>query len=244
MSEEKVEFHGGRIAAPDERDANYPARRMLDAVSGLLVLLPRGIPPGTRYYEPGPILDQGKTGTCVLHGVVAFIEGAPIMSKSVGPGDLDPFLLYDEAAASDEFSDNDHDTLRQFGTSVRAGIETQRRRGRIANYYWAESVEDAIQWHLANLGTAVLGMDWTAGMMRVDAAGFVHNSGPVEGGHCVKTTGYSHVRDAFRCQQSWGLSWGQRGLFWLAAADLREQLSAGTAEICLPTEIRLPKRAA
>lgn len=233
-----IQFHGGRIIAPDTRDANFPARRMLDAVT---FMMPRGIPPGTRYYHPGPILNQGETGTCVLHGVVSFIEGAPIMSKPSGPGDLDPFLLYDEAAANDEFSDNDHDVKRQFGTSVRAGIETQRRRGRIANYYWAETVEDSIQWHLANLGTAVIGLLWKAGMMRVNDAGFVEGTGPVEGGHCFKTTGYSHVRDAFRGQQSWGEGWGQRGLFWMPAAELRSQLADGSAEICLPTEIKLPK---
>jgi hypothetical protein len=235
MSDDR-EFHGGRLPAPDARDANYPARRMLDA---LAVMLPRGIPPGTRYYEPGPILDQDDTGTCVLHAVVEFIEGAPIMSKPTGPDDLNPLLLYDEAAANDEFPANDHDAARQYGTSVRAGIETMR--GRVANYYWAATVDEAIDWHLANLGTALIGMDWKSAMMRTDERGFVGTGGRVEGGHCIKTTGWSHVRDAFRCQQSWGRSWGQNGLFWLPAAEVRAQLAAGTAELCLPTEIRLPK---
>lgn len=243
MSGERIEFHGGRVPAPDARDANYPARLLLAPIAELL---PRGIQPGTRYYPTGDVLNQLKTGTCVGHGVASVLLDAPIMTRHVAdlPPDLQPFAIYDDAIAHDEFPQNDGDVERQFGTSVRAGIEVARRKGRIASYLWADDVDESIAWHVAGLGCALVGMDWRSGMMETDADGFVADSGDVEGGHCFKTTGYSLVRRAFRCKQSWGRRWGQNGYFWLPEDALGRQLADGTAEVCLPTEIRVEKVAA
>jgi hypothetical protein len=229
-----LEFHGGRLPAPDPRDGAYPVRLLLAPIERNF---PRGIPPGTRYYNASPILSQGETGTCVLHAVASFLHGAPIMSKPTP--ETDPFAMYDLAIVRDEFDDNDRDPQRQYGTSVRAGVEVARSYGRIASYLWAQTVDEAIAWHLANLGTAIIGMIWRTGMMETDLGGFVRATGGVEGGHAIKTTGWSDERQAFRCQQSWGRRWGQDGRFWLHRSILDEQLAGNVAEICCPTEIRV-----
>ena len=216
----------GRIYAPDPRDAQYPMRLLLEQPG-----FPRFEGKKNRTYRCGPVLDQGATGTCVGHGWAAWLQGAPLMTKT----GMNPFQIYDEAIVNDEFSDNDIDPTRQFGTSVRAGVKVLQAHGHVMNYLWAQSVEDIRSWHLADQGCIVLGIDWYADMMETDQNGFIHASGEWVGGHCIKTTGWSDTRDAVRLQNSWGVTWGQFGRAWLGRDDLA-RLLAQQGEACAATE--------
>lgn len=229
-----TDFHGGRRVAPDARDANFPMRLMLDPLRAQF--FPRGLPTGTRHYQNGPVLDQGPTGTCVAHAWAGWSQGAPLMIKPTP--EMQPFPLYDRIVQVDEWSDNDHDTERQFGTSVRAGAKILAQEGHIKQYLWAESVEDIRSWHLAGFGTVVLGLTWYERMMATDKDGFARVGGGVVGGHAFKTTGWSDERNAARCRNSWGRGWGQNGQFWLSRADL-EVLLADYGEACAAVEQKI-----
>jgi hypothetical protein len=229
----------GRRFAPDARDEAFRMRAVLDPLREQF--FPKGLPPGTRHYRPGPVLDQGRTGTCVGHGWRGWLDGAPLMTR----GGMAPFDLYREFVQVDEWPDNDNeanapDAGLQSGTSVRAGAKVLQAQGHIAEYRWAEGAEDVRAWHLAGLGTVVLGIIWTDQMFDPDRDGFIHYRGRVEGGHCIKSTGWSDARGrgALRIQNSWDRSWGQGGRAWIAYEDL-DRLIKDDGEACAATEQKL-----
>lgn len=221
----------GRLVALDARDKQYPMRLLLDPLRAQF--FPQGLPPGTRHYRSGPVLDQGMTGTCVGHGWAGWSQGAPLMIKP--SPEMQPMALYDEFILNDEWTDNDVDPDRQFGTSVRAGAKVLKAMGHIANYLWAESVDNLRAWHLAGFGTIVLGINWYTGMEDPDRHGVLHVTGGIAGGHCVKTTGWNDERDAVRIQNSWGRGWGEAGHAWILRADLA-RLLAEDGEACAAVE--------
>lgn len=236
----------GRLYTPDARDRNFPMRLMLDPIRE--AAFPRGIPPGTRHYNPGKILNQGSTGTCVAHGWAAKVHGAPIMQ----PLPMSVYDFYRKVVLADEYSDNDSEAVApdsglQFGTSVRGGAKAAQALGLIMSYLWATSVDDARAWHLIGRGGLVLGITWKSDMMETDSDGFINFTGTVEGGHCVCTTGWSDtVRHngqlvrAVRIQQSWGTPWGDEGTgrCWMSEDDLAKAI-ADDGEVCAATEVRI-----
>lgn len=234
----------GRRHAPDPRDLNHPMRLQLDPFRDQF--FPTGIPPGSRYYNPGPVLDQGATGCCVAFGWTGKANAAPIMQMLP----FTPFDLYRAIVQIDEFPDNDFekslpDDELQSGTSVRAGAKAMQKGGYLSRYLWAQSVEDSRAWHLAGFGGTVIGVNWTSQMFKPDSDGFISYTGTIEGGHCVETTGWNdHVLHngkpvrAVRIQNSWGRSWGQNGRAWIAEDDLA-RLMADDGEVCAASELRV-----
>lgn len=214
-----MEYALGRRHAPDPNDARYPMRLVLPAFK---------LSPGTRHYPPGPVLDQGDTGTCVGHAWRSWLNGAPLMTKT-GPS---PFEIYRACVAVDEWDDNDNeatlpDAELQAGTSVRAGVKVLQSQGRIANYVWTTKVAEVRAFLLSGQGTVVLGTNWYYTMFTPDEHGFMPVEGgdnDIAGGHAYKATGWSDVKNAVRVQSSWGTSWGQGGRAWLRAADLQRLL--------------------
>lgn len=237
----------GRIPAPDARDRGYPMRMLLDPLRD--TYFPKGIPIGSRHYQPGPVRDQGATGTCTAHGVTLRIESAPVMQPL--PGNLTPYQLYRKIVLLDEWKENDDeatapDAQLQSGSSVRAALKAGQALGCFTNYLWAESPEDVRAWHLAGFGGVVLGLNWRAGMMDTDSEGFIRYTGAVEGGHCVASIGWSDMKKhngkvtpAIRIQNSWG-KWGDQrsGRAWMALDDFAKSL-AYDGEAGAPTEVRV-----
>lgn len=211
----------GRRYAPDDRDRRFPMR----------LVLPSTIAPGTRHYPPGPVLDQGNTGTCVGQAWRGWLNGAPLMTKT----GQDAFSIYDQCIVNDEWSDNDVDPDRQFGTSVRAGAKVLQAAGHVSSYVWAYRVEDVRAFLLSGQGTLVFGTNWYNGMFDVDRNGFVNLTGRIAGGHAYKATGWSDTQEAVRCQNSWGTGFGQKGRFWLRANDLQRLLDE-QGEACAAVE--------
>lgn len=234
----------GRLIAKDERDKQFPMRLMLDPLREQF--FPHGLPPGSRHYHSGPILDQGATGTCVAHGLTAKVNAAPIMQE-VG---MSPFNLYRRIVADDEFPENDNeatapDDQLQSGTSVRAGAKLLVDLGLAKTYLWAAGAEDVRAWILGGFGGVVIGVWWTEDMMDTDSEGFVHYTGQKVGGHCVHIGGWNdHVKTrsktlaAARGQQSWGVTWGQAGRFWIPMDDL-DNMIKDDGEACALTELRV-----
>jgi hypothetical protein len=149
----------------------------------------------------------------VAYATEEWLEASPIRTFD-GPT---PDQIYQAAQMVDGIP-GPHD-----GTTVRAALKVMQAEGRIANYLWATSVADVIQWLLTR-GGVILGTNWYDGMMDTHN-GFVSISGSVLGGHGYFAYGYSASKAAIRCLQSWGRSWGQNGRFWLRTADLARLLS-------------------
>lgn len=225
----------GRIPSkPDPR--NFPLRAFLQAAA------PK-VSGGTRMYTPGPVLDQGNTGTCVGHAGKSWLQGAPVQSNT----DESPFDIYRWCCAIDEFTDNDAEANNpdnaalQTGTSVHALAKVLLSRKHIAEYRFTIFVDEIRAFMLGNLGTVTLGVDWLQGMMDADKNGVIRARGTMLGGHAVDTVGWSDTKvrgGAVLIQSSWGKSWGQGGFAWLPSADLQRLLDReGECLVCieLPT---------
>jgi C1A family cysteine protease len=246
--EDGFEYGFGRTPAPDPKDKQYPMRMLLDPLRE--AAFPRGIPPGTRHYWSGPILNQGNTGTCVAHGWTAKVNAAPIMQRMP----MSPYDFYRRIVKIDEWSENDHeatapDSALQSGTSVRAGAKILTELGLAKSYVWAESAEDVRAWILGGFGGVVIGIWWKTNMMKPDSDGFIHYTGESEGGHCVYLNGWNDSVEriakpniaAARGPNSWGSNWGQKGRFWFPMDEL-DQAIKDDGEACALVEIKVHPR--
>ena len=109
-----------------------------------------------------------------------------------------------------------------------------QKLGFINSYLWARSAADIRTWVL-DKGPVVLGTTWYTSMFEPDSKGFIKTDGEPAGGHAYICVGYSHKRDAFRCVNSWGEGWGQKGKFWIKSADM-DKLMAEYGEACTAME--------
>jgi hypothetical protein len=217
----------GRITEEDARDCEHLMQMVLAAEPEPPLSVAELIS-----YRTGPILDQGETGTCVGHGWRALLSGAPIQT-SRGPK---PFDIYDSAIKIDQWPDNDTDTARKMGTSVRAAAKVLQEWGFLERYVWAFSAEDALNWMLAGKGGVVIGINWYDGMMRPGDDGFIHPTGRMLGGHCVYVYGANRKLGFVTIQNSWGTDWGG----WKGAVG-NKKTSLGKAKISVEDFDRLIK---
>jgi len=212
----------GRRYAPDARDHAY----LLRAAD------PAGQPRRNKIW---PLFarhrDQGATGTCVGHAWRHLLTGTPVPQRNPYPS---AFEIYDRATVVDEWSDNDNDVHRQFGTSVRAGAKVLQGMGLIASYGWAYDIDTAIDW-LCWRGPLVAGTAWYESMFTRGGEGYVgvDRNSRAAGGHAYLWAGWSEKRGAVYCVNSWR-DWGG---FFLAGEDA-EWLLKQNGEVCSPTESR------
>ena len=193
-----------------------------------LAPLPLPILPPYRYYIPTGVLDQNGFPRCVGYAWHGWLRCTPLRTL-LGPS---ADTIYQEAQKVDEWEGEGYD-----GTSVRAGAKYLQAQGRVGEYLWAEEDQTVRRW-LATKGPVVLGTDWYTGMFSPGSDGVVRLTGQVEGGHAYLCIGYSDTRQAFRCINSWGSGWGQKGRFWLTYAALALLLQGGNGEACGAVEIR------
>lgn len=228
----------GRLHAPDERDRRF---LLMDHPVAQAVVK---VVAKTWAFFSKP-LDQGNTGTCVGFGWKHRLMALPVER----PKDAKPsaFDIYDAAILVDEFPDNDHDTDRQMGTSVRAGAKVLQAMGLLTEYSWITSAEEAARWIGGKDasgqyvgGPVVIGVNWYDSMFQTDPEGILEVSGQVAGGHCVCINRYLPGRGLFGGIQNWALPWGIHGSghFYLKAEDL-DRLLKEDGEGCTPTESRI-----
>lgn len=206
----------GRLVAPDPRDARYPMRLALDLAAPL---------PTSRHWVTGPVLDQDTLPHCVGFAWAQWLMTSPTRTRT-GPS---PAEIYHAAQKVDEWPGEAYD-----GTSVRAAAKVMTDLGRMANYVWAQSVDELRRWLLLN-GPVVLGTSWLEEMFEPDRHGFLTVAGAEAGGHAYLCCGWSNSAAAFRCINSWGRGWGQNGRFWLRPADLGRLLEM-QGEACAALE--------
>lgn len=212
----------GRIFREDPRDAGYLMARELpdEAVH----------PTGAKLWRTpaGILYDQGQTPRCVGYGnsgnystmKAAELNGATVV--------FDADKLYAWANA------HDGDPTPHDGSTVRAGLEGLVKVGdtvlkstdtaddplktsqKIASYLWADmratdaDIDRIITWVLTK-SPVVIGVPWLNAMFDPDPkTGYIHATGPVEGGHCLFIRGVNANDPAntyFVLRNSWG-AWG------------------------------------
>lgn len=171
------------------------------------------------------VLDQGTEGACVGFGwageLAARPSVVPDVSNTMARG------IYAEARTRDEWPGEDYS-----GTSVLAGAKVIQARGFMREYRWAFGLTDLLG-AIGHAGPAVLGINWYAGMEDPDPDGFLHVSGPVEGGHAILAYSVSVPGKFVRVHNSWGDGWGNHGNAKVSWSDL-ERLLDEDGEACVP----------
>lgn len=215
----------GRRHAPDLRDAAFSMRQLQPRETWFTRLRQQHFQ--SKFWEAGPVLNQGDKPYCVGYSWAGFLMAEPTKTTD-GPT---PQQIYDLAQQHDEW---EGPPPAYDGSSVRGGAKALQLMGRLSAYHWALSVDD-IQRYVLTRGTVVMGTAWFMDMFRPDRDGYLHPTGEYAGGHAWLIIGYSWSKRAFLMQNSWGTGWGQNGRAWIKKTDLAT-LFAHNGEACAGIE--------
>jgi hypothetical protein len=224
----------GRLVQFDARSRGFPVRAVLPTTwqheRSRMWYLP----------STAPVLDQGREGSCVGHGITNELRFTPV--PAVG---LDSRFaveqIYWPAQRIDEWDGGSYPGADPFyeGTSVLAGIKAAVALGYYREYRWCFGEKD-LALAVGYLGPVVIGVNWHENMTFTDEEGYIHPTGPVLGGHCVVVVGFSRARGDYTIMNSWGPSYGVRGRCRIGRADLASLLAAD-GEACIPVGRVRPK---
>lgn len=204
-----LHLHGGRLLHHDPRSKAFPA-----PTTGVIVR-------SRNWFRHGPSLDQGALGSCTGNAMAGLVDHNP--NKVSGRPRLkeeEAVRIYSLATELDPFdgtyppSDTGSD-----GNSV---AKAARQLGFIASWTHAFGVEHALV-ALMN-GPLTIGTNWYSDMFNPDAAGLIHPTGSLEGGHQYVMDGWNAVHGLFRFQNSWSDSWGKGGRFFMTYSDVNTLL--------------------
>lgn len=219
--------HAGRVFdyMPRLDDRNLPYR---------VAAAPPALTERSRFWAPPlTVLDQGREGACVGHGVTHEYGASPVRGKV---SNALAYEVYRAAQRIDEWEGENYS-----GTSVRAGMLVGRDRGWWEGFRWALNMGELRA--ALELGPVVIGVDWYEGMYDAPG-GIVRPTGRVVGGHCLLITGYTPrhpgIRSpAWRLRNSWGRTWGINGTAYIPSGDLGQILFAAGGEAAVPTGRKL-----
>lgn len=172
--------------------------------------------------------DQGVEGACVGFAWSHELAARPVVQPT---SEADARAIYHRAQQLDTWPGEAYD-----GTSVLAGAKAVQERAGLVEYRWAFGLDDLIG-AVGLRGPAVLGIPWTTGMWDTDAAGYVHATGRVVGGHAILAHGVNLPGRYFTLRNSWGRGWGVNGGCRISFDDLG-RLLADDGEACVPVRRR------
>lgn len=207
---------GAAPSPPDERD--------------YILSIPNQLTLPTRYTLSylGPVLDQGKTGTCVAHAAAGVRMWQEYRDKtSINPYVTQPavFQLYDWCKAADQMPD----PKREFGTSIRTVLNVLRKQGtplgngktnggRIAAYYGVPVDITTMKNALMQHGPLLVGTAWDQNWFSVPTNLILKApSGKQAGGHAYFIWGWDDLING----GSWIIrnSWGRGRGGWTATGN-------------------------
>ena len=170
---------------------------------------PVGVAP--RLWRAAGTLNQGREGSCVGHGVRAWMNGEPVMTPP-SQGDSAP-EIYHWCQKNDG-----HDFSS--GTTIEAGVKYCVEHGYADKGGYVKGY-DAFVSFLSGTGGIFIGADWYEGQHRPDSQGYVRPTGRRTGGHCVWVHALLDGGDV-QFQNSWGDDWGRGGFGKLSQEDLKK----------------------
>jgi hypothetical protein len=180
------------------------------------------------------VLQQGTTPHCVGFAWAGWGICSPVEDKWHDPVG---HTIYARAKIEDG------EPGAENGSTIRSGAKVMAKALRIGTYFFAESVDEALDWLAAPYGgPVVFGTLWYAGMFKPSPVrSLIVPTGEIVGGHAWLAIGVERTRVKIR--NSWGTGWGAGGDAWIRIADLKAIFAKG-GEACAATEKPLPIRRA
>jgi len=210
----------GRWFSPDARDSEYPLREVLPAE----ITIPR-----YQYWYSAGILNQQRTPRCVGFSGKGLLLDGPVRNLNA----ITPEQLYFGAQDNDEWEGRDY-----AGTSVRGLMSYLTALGYIAEYRWAQTMDD-IRDHIAVRGPVLVGTDWPDGMSYPDSQGFIWpDDKETQMGHAYEIRGANFERGDYRMKQTWGTGWGQNGMAWLKDEVIEHLVFERNGEAAIAVEAK------
>lgn len=221
-----------RLPEKDPNSRRFTTRRMLGPKADE--------PPKSKLWSLSIWLDQGEEGACVGFSRAHNLASAPRVVRGV-----DTVLaqrLYRLAQKHDQWPSENYE-----GSSVLGGVKAACELGLVESYYWSFHIEDFLH-GMTYAGPATVGCNWHRDMRDPDERGYIHPTGPVDGGHAILVLGQEliyggdgpHNIDMDKSyviwHNSWGKSWGVQGRAKMTMREF-EALSQADAEVCFSTDV-------
>jgi hypothetical protein len=187
--------------------------------------------------------DQGTEGACVGFAWGHELSAIPFKAP-MSAGDSKQ-IYYDAREFFDPWPGEAYQ-----GTSVLAGCKAVQKWGYMREYRWGFGLEDVTR-SVGSLGPGVAGINWYSMMNNTDINGFIHKGGFIQGGHAIMVRGVrvillpglkdrtnfanvDKINSYFILHNSWGESWGMKGLCKISFLDF-EALLHEAGEFVIPT---------
>jgi hypothetical protein len=172
------------------------------------------------------LLDQGKEGSCVGHGIAHELLALPTeVDPTIVNHKYAREVIYWGAQQIDDWPGGAYPNANPFyeGTTILAGVKFTQKLGWFDNYRWSFGLDELIL-GIGYNGPAVLGLAWKEGMMDTDDKGYIHAKGEVQGGHCILCRGVDIKKEEFLLPNSWGRDWGLNGECKISFPDMSKLL--------------------
>ena len=193
----------GRVVQHDPRSLAFPA-----------VLAPALKTVTHRHY--GPVLDQGQVGSCTGNAAAQSLNTVPLRHGRRLLTEIDAQGLYHEATVLDGFPGTWPPT--DTGSSGLAVAKASQQAGWVTGYTHAFGLDQCLA--ALVLAPVIVGTNWHEDMFNPDAAGYVHPTGAIAGGHEYTLLGINVKLQRVTMLNSWASSWGRSGRAYITFADL------------------------
>lgn len=202
------------------RNLNHDPRSLLYKVQ------PAKVDKTVEWTRRVPVFDQGNIGSCTGNAEAGLLGTDPFFPTLPQNLSIDEALavkIYSLATKIDPYEGTyPPDDTGSDGLSV---SKAAQQLGFISGYVWATSVDEAKT--LIQQGPFIIGTVWTSNMDKPNSAGIITNpaSGTVRGGHEYECFKRDKEADLWWFFNSWGGSWGYKGMFAYNSAGLAALLA-------------------
>lgn len=180
-----------------------------------------------------PVLDQGDEGACTGFGTTNDLRFNPVPIAGLDYKFAHD-VIYWGAQKIDPWAGGSYPGAKPVyeGSSVLAAVKTAAKLGYYGQYRWAFGEND-LALAISYQGPAILGLRWTSGMFKPNSSGFLKPTGTDAGGHCLLCIGINVEDDYYILYNSWGPTWGNKGMAKISRKDMANRLSTN-GEACIP----------